>query len=191
MLLKKELANLAFWIENICTSLIFNMKNFYRICINYNKLIKLTSFFQVVLKKIFPMRKDFWNIWFPKVWKMIGFKNLYLHNMDLSHILLILIGRGCLGKCWFGLVWRNSSKNLESILGLSIGFFLFNCRHCIRGFCSFWIGFGLLRAHFPCRNSRDKKPGREFESPLINSISKSKTDKIAFESISKISKAFE
>ena len=110
---------------------------------------------------------------------MKRFKNLYLHYMGLSHILLILTWRGRLGKSWFGLVWRNSSKDLESILGLSVGLFLFNWRHCIRCFCGFWTGFRLLRAQFPCRNSRDKKSRREFESPLINSISKSKTDKIA------------
>ena len=34
-------------------------------------------------------------------------------------------------------------------------------------------------AHFSCKNSRERKSRREFESPLINSISKSKTHKIA------------
>ena len=60
-----------------------------------------------------------------------------------------------LSKCWFGLVWRNRSKNLEFILGLNIGFFLFDRVHNIRGFCSSSIGVGLLRTYCPYRNSRD------------------------------------
>ena len=28
------------------------------------------------------------------------------------------------------------------------------------------IGIGLLRAHYPCRNSRERKSGREFKIPL-------------------------
>ena len=37
----------------------------------------------------------------------------------------------------------------------------------------------MFLAHFPCKNSRERKSGKTFEDPLINSISKSKTDKIA------------
>ena len=42
------------------------------------------------------------------------------------------------------------------------------------------MGFnGIGFAHFPCKNSHERKSGKTFEEPLMNSISKSNTDKIA------------
>ena len=36
-----------------------------------------------------------------------------------------------------------------------------------------------MLAHFPYKNSRERKSGKTFEERFINSISKSKTDKMA------------
>ena len=97
--------------------------------------------------------------------------------MDLINIRLNMTWRGLLSKSLFGLQRRKSSKDLEPIWVLRNGHFWMGLRHCIRRFWSFW-NFGLLIAHFSCKNSRERKSRREFESPFINSISKSKTDKI-------------
>ena len=49
---------------------------------------------------------------------------------------------------------------------------------CIGCFGS-WFDRFFVFAHFPCKNSRERKSDKTFEDPFINSISKSKTDKIA------------
>ena len=102
----KHFENFAFWIINFCRRFILNMRNFYRLSVHQNKLIKSTSFIQIVLKKIFSFEKYFWKFWFPRVWNLKRFENLYLHCMGLIHILLILTWRNPLSKGLFGLVWR-------------------------------------------------------------------------------------
>ena len=63
-------------------------------------------------------------------------------------------------------------------MGLNVGFFLLNRVYGIRSLCNMSIGIGLLRAHCPLRNSHERKSESEFKIPFINSISKSKEEKI-------------